>query len=106
MFAIIFLKLPHTCFLLPFHVVLTSHGGASHHPLLETLKELRRHWASDLCDHGAYIKELIEHCGCQSVSKATTNYILGMSIVKYNKTSPIEVIYVESPNSDDALTDV
>ena len=32
-------------------VVLVSHGGASHHPLSEALKELRRHWASDLCDH-------------------------------------------------------
>ena len=33
-------------------VVLALHGGTSHHPFLETLKELKRHWASDLREQG------------------------------------------------------
>ena len=80
-------------------VVLVSHGGASHHPLKETLIVLKIHWDCDLHDDGivsACVEALVEHCGCQLVSKATPNDMLGTCIIKYNKTSTIEVIKVET----------
>ena len=86
-----------------------SHGGVSHQPLRGTLKTLKRHWAVDLRDLGcvsAYVKALYKHCGCLSVSKATPTDMLGMCVVKYNKTTSIEVIKVESLKLDDALTEI
>ena len=75
-------------------------------PLSDTLKKLKRHWACDLRDHyipSAYVKSLVDHYGCQLVSKATPNDTGGMSIVKYKKTSPIEVIEVQSLKLNDTL---
>ena len=60
-------------------------GGASHHPLSHTFKEISKHRASDLCVHSitsASIKALIDLCHCQSLQ------------------------YVQSPKLHDTLTDV
>ena len=90
-------------------IVLESHGGASHLPLAQTLRELKKHWASDLRDHGiasAYVKAIIDQCRCQLIEKATPNDSLRRSINKYDKTKPTEVIEVEACKLDDTLAEV
>ena len=86
-----------------------SHGGASHHPLTGTLKELKRHWAHDLRDHGipsAYVRTLVDRCGCQLVLKSTPVDMGETSVMKYKKSRPIEVIEKEALKVDDTLTNV
>ena len=76
----------------------------------QTLKELKKHWASDLCDHGitnAYVKALVDQCHCRLIQKATPNDMLGMGVSKYDKTTmPTEVIEVEASKLDDTLVEI
>ena len=90
-------------------IVLASHCGASHHSLTGTLTELKRNWSNDLRDYGipsAYVKAVIDQCGCQVVSRLTPSDMEGTSVVKYKKSRPIEVIKIEAHRVDDTLIDV
>ena len=90
-------------------IVLASHCGASHRSLTGTLTELKRLWSNDLRDHGipsAYVKAVVDRCGCQVVSRLTPSDMEGTSVVKYKKSRPIEVIKIEAHKLDDTLIDV
>ena len=79
-------------------IILYAHGGTSHYPLSQTIKELKKHWAMDFRDHGitsAYVfKALIDQCGCQIIQKVNSIDILGRIVVTvYDKaTMPKEMI--------------
>ena len=92
-------------------IILHTHiGGTSHYPLSQTLKELKKHWAMDLRNHGiasSYVKALIDQCGCRIIQKVNSIDMLGKSVSKYDKTTmPTEVIEVEASKLDDTLAEI
>ena len=73
---------------------------------MEAHEELKILWSIDLRDYGipsAYVKAVVDRCGCQVVSRLIPSDMEGTSVVKYKKSRPIEVIKIEAHKLDDTL---